>query len=165
MLEIGDNAVEFVLKDHNEKNVSLKDYKGKWLVLYFYPKDDTPGCTKEACDFTDSLNDFRSLDATVLGVSPDGAAVHQKFIAKYDLSVTLLSDPDKKMMEAYGAWGLKKNYGREFMGVIRSTFIIDPQGKIAARWAKVQVRMKRKAGEVKHADLVKAKLLTLKNNI
>lgn len=158
MLNVGDKAVDFTLKDQNEQNVSLADLQGKWVVLYFYPKDDTPGCTKEACDFTDALEDFRGMNAEVLGVSPDGASAHQKFIAKYDLKLKLLSDPDKKVMEPFGAWGMKKNYGREFMGVIRSTFIIDPEGKIAARWAKVQVRAKRKSGEVKHADIVQAKL-------
>lgn len=161
MLNIGDKAPDFTLPDENGKMVSLNDFAGKWLVVYFYPKDDTPGCTKEACDFTDGLSDFSELDATVIGISRDDAESHQKFIDKYKLGVTLLSDPDHTVHEAFGAWGTKINYGKEIVGVIRSTFIISPQGEIAALWRKVSVRVERKSGEVKHADSVNKKLREL----
>ena len=161
MLNIGDKAPGFTLPDENGKRVSLKDYAGKWLVVYFYPKDDTPGCTKEACDFTDNRNEFAGLNAEIVGISRDDADAHQKFIAKYELNVTLLSDPDQAVHEAYGAWGTKINYGKEIVGLIRSTFIISPEGEIAALWKKVSVRVKRKSGEVKHADKVKEKLAEL----
>ena len=161
MLNIGDKAPGFTLPDENGKRVSLKDYAGKWLVVYFYPKDDTPGCTKEACDFTDNRNEFAGLNAEIVGISRDDADAHQKFIAKYELNVTLLSDPNHAVHEAYGAWGTKVNYGKEIVGVIRSTFIISPDGEIAALWKKVSVRVKRKSGEVKHADKVKEKLAEL----
>ena len=161
MLNIGDKAPSFTLPDENGKMVSLSDYAGKWLVVYFYPKDDTPGCTKEACDFTDNRNEFAGLNAEIVGISRDDADAHQKFIAKYELNVTLLSDPDHAVHEAYGAWGTKINYGKEILGVIRSTFIVSPDGEIAALWKKVSVRVKRKSGEVKHADKVKEKLAEL----
>ena len=161
MLNIGDKAPNFNLPDENGKVVSSSDYEGKWLVVYFYPKDDTPGCTKEACDFTDNRNEFAGLNAEVVGISRDDADARQKFIAKYDLNVTLLSDPDHAVHEAYGAWGTKVNYGKEIVGVIRSTFIVSPDGEIAALWRKVSVRVKRKSGEVKHADKVKEKLTEL----
>jgi len=163
MLNIGDKAPDFSLPDQDGKLVSLSDYAGKWLVVYFYPKDDTPGCTKEACDFTDNVNDFSGLNADVVGISRDDADAHQKFIAKYNLNLTLLSDPDKSVHEAYGAWGMKKNYGKEIEGVIRSTFIVSPDGKIADLWRKVSVRVKRKGGTTKHADKVKEKLEELQN--
>ena len=161
MLNIGDKAPAFTLPDENGKIVSLSDYAGKWLVVYFYPKDDTPGCTKEACDFTESKNEFAGLNAEVIGISRDNAEKHQKFILKYELNVTLLSDPDHAVHEAYGAWGIKKNYGKEILGVIRSTFIVSPDGEIAALWRKVSVRVKRKSGTVKHADKVREKLAEL----
>ncbi len=161
MLNIGDKAPVFTLPDENGKMVSLSDYAGKWLVVYFYPKDDTPGCTKEACDFTDNESDFAGLNAEVVGISRDDAEKHQKFILKYNLGVTLLSDPDHAVHEAYGAWGIKKNYGKEIVGVIRSTCIVSPEGEIVALWRKVSVRVKRKSGEVKHADKVKEKLAEL----
>ena len=161
MLNIGDRAPNFNLPNENGKMVSLSDYAGKWLVVYFYPKDDTPGCTKEACDFTDNGSEFAGLNADVVGISHDNAEKHQKFILKYDLGVTLLSDPEHVVHEDYGAWGVKKNYGKEIIGVIRSTFIVSPEGEIAALWKKVSVRVKRKSGTVKHADKVKEKLLEL----
>jgi len=161
MLNIGDMAPEFSLPDENGKMISLSDFTGKWLVVYSYPKDDTPGCTKEACDFTDSKNDFAGLNAEVLGISRDGADDHQKFISKYNLGISLLSDSDHAVHEAYGGWGTKINYGKEIVGVIRSTFIISPDGEIAALWRKVAVRVKRKDGEVKHADKVREKLAEL----
>lgn len=162
MLEKGDKAPEFTLKDQDEQDVSLSDFKGRWVVLYFYPKDNTSGCTKEACDFTERLPDFRGLDAVVLGVSPDSPASHRRFREKHGLKITLLSDPDKEVLKAYGAWGEKKNYGRVYEGVIRSTFIINPAGRIAARWRNVRVRTKRKGQEVRHADLVHEELKRLK---
>ena len=161
MLNIGDKAPDFSLPDENGEMVSLSDYAGKWLVVYFYPKDDTPGCTKEACDFTENENDFSGLNAKVVGISRDDADAHQKFIAKYDLNLTLLSDPDKSVHEAYGAWGTKINYGKEITGVIRSTFIVNPEGEIAALWRKVSVRVKRKSGLFKHADKVRDTLAEL----
>jgi thioredoxin-dependent peroxiredoxin len=147
-------APEFTLPDQDDKVVCLKDFKGKWVILYFYPKDSTSGCTKEAQDFTANLNKLSKINAVVLGVSPDSTESHRKFIAKYDLKVTLLSDADKKVMKQYGAWGMKKNYGREYEGVIRSTFLISPKCEIAELWSKVKVRVKRKDGEIKHADIV-----------
>lgn len=164
MIKKGDKAPEFKLKNQNEKAVSLKDYAGKWVVLYFYPKDNTPGCTKEACDFTDSIKNYEKLEALVLGVSPDSTESHRNFVKKYNLKIDLLSDPDKKIHKAYGAWGKKMNYGKEYEGVIRSTFIISPGGKIANSWSKVKVRVKRKSGEVRHVDIVKERLKELREN-
>ena len=161
MLEIGMSAPDFVLKDQDNNDISLQDFKGKWIVLYFYPKDNTSGCAKEACDFTDQKIDYSNLDTEILGVSPDSVESHQKFIQKHNLGITLLSDADKKVMKVYGAWGLKKNYGREYEGVIRSTFLVSPEQKIAAAWSNVKVRVKRKSGEIKHVDIVKDKLTEL----
>lgn len=161
MIEIGDKAPHFSLPNQSGELVSLDDYKGKWLVLYFYPKDDTPGCTKEACDFTDELAQFQNLDAVVLGVSQDNADSHQKFIRKYAIGIDLLSDPDRIAHQAYGAWGMKKQYGKEYEGTIRSTFLIDPAGKVAHTWRNVRVRTKSKQGEIPHAQVVKEKLADL----
>jgi len=161
MLAIGDKAPDFSLVNQDDEIVSLGDFVGEWLVLYFYPKDDTPGCTKEACDFTDEMDDFTALQSTVLGVSADSIQSHRKFIKKYEIGIHLLSDPDKTVHKAYGAWGLKKNYGKEYEGTIRSTFIISPEGEVAALWRNVRVRSKRKSGEVKHANLVREKLIEL----
>ncbi len=152
-IESGTKAPAFSLPDQSGATVKLSDYAGQWLVLYFYPKDDTPGCTTEACDFTDGLKSFEKLGATVLGVSRDSQESHQKFIAKYDLKVRLLSDPDHKVMDKYGAYGTKNMYGKEVEGVIRSTFLIDPQGKIAYAWRSVKA-----AG---HAEKVREKLQQL----
>jgi peroxiredoxin Q/BCP len=162
MLEIGDKAPSFTLLNQDDKGISLGDFSGEWLVLYFYPKDDTPGCTKEACDFTDELDDFVSLGSTVIGVSADSTESHRKFIKKHRIGIVLLSDPDKAVLKAYGAWGKKMNYGREYEGTIRSTFIISPEGVIAAKWSNVRVRSKRKTGEVTHASLVREKLVELR---
>ena len=137
-LKTGQKAPAFSLLNQNEKKNSLADYTGMWVVLYFYPKDDTPGCTTEACDFTSGLKGFEKLSAVVLGVSPDSPESHREFIAKFNLKITLLSDPDKKALTRYGAWGMKKMYGKEIEGVIRSTFIIDPQGRIAHVWYDVK---------------------------
>lgn len=154
MIEIGKAAPAFKLPDQDGKTVSLADFRGQWVALYFYPKDDTPGCTKEACQFTDSIKDFEKLDAVVLGCSADGAEAHRKFIAKYKLKITLLSDTDHAVMEKYGAWGEKNMYGKVTMGVIRSTVIIDPAGKIAHHWKKVQ--------SDGHAEKVREKLAELR---
>ena len=161
MIEVNEKAPDFKLLNQDDDEVCLSDFAGEWLVLYFYPKDDTPGCTKEACDFTDGLADFAGINAKVIGISKDSTESHRKFIAKYNLGLPLLSDPEVAVHKAYGAWGMKKNYGKEYEGVIRSTFIISPEGLVAAKWHKVKVRVKRKSGEVKHADVVREKLLEL----
>ncbi|MBC8385530.1 MAG: peroxiredoxin [Candidatus Cloacimonetes bacterium] len=165
MLEIETKAPDFKLLNQDNKEVKLSDYNGKWIVLYFYPKDNTSGCTKEACDFTDLRKEYAKLDAEIIGVSPDSIESHQKFVQKHNLGITLLSDTEKDVMKSYGAWGLKKNYGKEYEGVIRSTFLISPDQKIAAAWSKVKVRVKRKSGEVKHADVVKEKLVELVESV
>jgi peroxiredoxin Q/BCP len=133
----GAKAPAFKLQDADGRTVTLADYAGKDLVLYFYPRDDTPGCTKEACGFRDAWKELQKLGVAVAGVSPDGAAAHGKFAAKYKLPFTLLSDPDKKAMTAYGAWGEKVLYGRKTVGVIRSTAWIGPDGKVKKHWARV----------------------------
>ncbi len=139
MPQTGTQAPVFNLDDQAGQKHELRDYRGKWVVLYFYPKDDTPGCTKEACSFRDNYGAIQAAGAVVLGVSADSAASHQKFAAKYDLPFTLLvDDDDHSAARAYGAYGMKKQYGREYEGVIRSTFIIDPAGCIAKSWAKVK---------------------------
>ena len=130
-LSIGDKAPEFAaLTDKNEK-VRLKDFRGKHVVLYFYPKDDTSGCTKQACGFRDNIVEIHEKNAVVLGVSPDGVESHVKFKSKFKLPFSLLVDEDHKIAEAYGVWGEKSMYGRKYMGIIRSHFIIDEKGKIA----------------------------------
>ena len=136
----GKKAPEFTLPDQTGAKVALKDFKGSWLVLYFYPKDNTSGCTLEAIDFTKSHKRLASLGAAVAGVSPDSVESHRKFIEKQKLNITLLADPDKKVLDAYGAWQLKKMYGKEYHGVVRATFLIDPDGKIAHVWEKVKVK-------------------------
>lgn len=152
-LQIGDKAPNFSLPNQDNAEISLQDFRGSWVVLYFYPKDKTPGCTQEACDFRDNLANLSGLNAVVLGVSPDSVKTHQSFIDKESLNFTLLSDTDKKTLKAYGAWGLKKLYGKEYEGVIRSTFVIDPQGKIAFLWKNVKVKG--------HIDAIKEKLQEL----
>ncbi len=129
-LSPGDKAPSFTLKDQHGEKVSLKDYLGSRLVLYFYPADDTPGCTKEACQFNDELSQFTQLGTLVFGISPDGAQQHEAFIKKYGLNFSLLSDPDKTTMQKYGAYGEKMNYGKKILGVIRSTFIVGTDGTI-----------------------------------
>lgn len=140
MLEAGAKAPEFCLPNQDEVEICLRDFQGKWVVLYFYPKDNTPGCTTEACDFTDEQPNFKELDAVILGVSPDSAKKHQNFIAKKDLKITLLADEEKKVATLYDVWKMKKNYGREYMGIVRTTFLIDPKGKIAKIWNNVRVK-------------------------
>ena len=164
MLEFGDKAPQFSLPNQDDEIISLSNFAGQWLVLYFYPKDDTPGCTKEACDFSDALDDFAGLNAVVIGVSVDNTLSHRAFIGKYNLGINLLSNPEKTVHRAYGAWGLKKNYGKEYEGTIRSTYIINTDGLVAAIWSNVRVRAKTKAGESKHADRVHKKLEELQNS-
>jgi peroxiredoxin Q/BCP len=139
-LEVGKEAPQFCLPDKDSTEICLSDFKGKHVVLYFYPKDNTPGCTTEAIGFTGILPDLQKLDAVVIGVSPDSPESHAKFIEKKNLKVTLLSDLDKKVLKAYGKWGKKKFRGKEYIGVTRSTFLIDPEGKIAHIWPKVSVK-------------------------
>jgi peroxiredoxin Q/BCP len=133
----GKKAPAFTLTDQDGKKVSLADFSGKDVVLYFYPKDDTPGCTKEACGFRDDWKAYQKRGAVVVGVSADDGASHQKFRAKYKLPFTLLSDPSKKTMTAYGAYGEKMMYGKKTVGVIRSTVWIGPDGKVKKHWARV----------------------------
>src|SRR5829696_6372885 len=137
MLEPGTKAPPFTLADAHGQKVSLEDFAGRDVILYFYPKDDTPGCTKEACGFRDAWTELQALGAVVLGVSADDATSHAKFAAKYRLPFTLLSDPDHRMMKEYGAFGEKVLYGRKVVGVIRSTVWIGPDGRIRRRWARV----------------------------
>jgi thioredoxin-dependent peroxiredoxin len=136
-VEEGKSAPQFTLKDAAGKSVSLKNFRGQHVIVYFYPKDDTPGCTKEACGFRDSWKEIQQRNAAVLGISPDGGAAHEKFTAKYHLPFTLLSDPDKSVMQQYGAFGEKVMYGKKTMGVIRSTVWIGPDGKVKRHWKKV----------------------------
>jgi peroxiredoxin Q/BCP len=152
-LEVGKKAPAFTLQDQTGARVKLSDLAGQWVVLYFYPKDDTPGCTVEACEFTSGLPRFEKLDAVVLGCSRDTAESHRKFMAKHGLAIRLLSDPDHAVMEKYGAWGEKTNYGKTTMGVIRSTVLIDPSGKVAYHWPTVKAEG--------HAEKVRAKLAEL----
>ena len=139
-LKIGDNAPDFCMPDQDEKNVCLKDYKGKNVILYFYPKDNTPGCSMEAMAFTKYKQEFEDNNTTILGISKDSCDSHRKFIENKNLNITLVSDSDKKIQENYGVWRLKKFMGREFMGTVRSTFLIDSEGKIRKIWDKVKVK-------------------------
>jgi peroxiredoxin Q/BCP len=158
MVKEGSRAPDFTLLNQDQEAISLSDYLGKWVVLYFYPKDNTSGCTREACDFTEARSEFAGLDAVVIGISPDSTSSHRRFMDKHNLDLQLLSDPQKKVLKIYGAWGKKKNYGREYQGVIRSTFLISPKGLIEKIWKKVRVRIKRKGIEKKHADAVREAL-------
>ena len=152
-LTIGTRAPAFTLPDQDGKTHSLSDYKGKWVLVYFYPKDDTEGCTKEACGIRDSLPDFHKLKVTVLGISVDSVKSHRKFADKYGLPFTLLADEEKKVVNEYGVWGLKKMMGREYMGTFRTSFLIDPEGKIAKIYEKVN--------PVEHAEMVLEDLKSL----
>ena len=146
-LKLGSKAPDFCLPDADNKKVCLKDFKGKWVVLYFYPKDNTSGCTREAVDFTSNIGDFKKMHATVIGISPDSSASHANFIDRHKLKVILLSDTEHRVLEKYGVWQKKQMYGREYFGVVRTTFVIDPKGKIKQVWDRVKV-----AG---HVDAVK----------
>lgn len=136
-LKINDKAPEFCLKDEDEKETCLKAHKGRWVVLYFYPKDDTPGCTIEAKDFSKENPGLEELDAVVLGVSADDCGSHKSFINKHKLKISLLADPEKEVLKKYGVWQKKKFMGRQYMGIARTTYLIDPRGKIAWIWEKV----------------------------
>jgi peroxiredoxin Q/BCP len=139
MLKIGDKAPDFTLKSDQDEDVSLKNFLGKSdVVLYFYPKDNTPGCTKEACSFRDNIQPIQAKNAVVLGISPDSVKSHQSFINKQNLNFTLLSDPDHKVADAYGAWGEKSMYGKKYMGILRTTFVIGKDGNIKNVFEKVK---------------------------
>ena len=144
----------FCLPNQNGKEICLSDFKDKWVVVYFYPKDDTPGCTIEAIDFTKKLREFEKLNAKILGVSADSEESHCKFMEKHKLGIDLLSDFDKKVIKQFGAWGKKMMYGKEFEGIIRSTFLINPEGKLAYEWKKVKAEG--------HADEVLEKIREIK---
>jgi len=150
----GRAAPDFTLTSDSGESVSLSQFKGSSVVLYFYPKDDTPGCTVEACEFTAGIEAFQQLDAVVLGCSPDTPTTHRTFIAKHGLRITLLSDSETTVLRRFAAWGTKTMYGRESEGVIRSTVLIDPAGRVAFHWPKVKA-----AG---HADEVREKLASLR---
>jgi peroxiredoxin Q/BCP len=152
-LKVGDNAPDFCLPDKDNKEICLKNFKGKYTIVYFYPADNTPGCTTEAIGFSDILPELQKLDAVVIGISPDSPESHAKFIAKKNLTVMLLSDMNKDILKKYGAWGIKTFQGKTSTGVIRSTFLLNPEGKIAHIWPKVSV--------TGHAEAVKAKLAEL----
>ncbi len=147
-------APNFCLPDQNNRSVCLRDFRGKWVVLYFYPKDNTSGCTREAVDFSEYLPQLAARNAVVIGVSPDSVKSHDNFSVKNDLKIILLSDPEHQALAKYGVWQAKKMYGREYFGVVRSTFLIDPEGKIAEIWEKVAI-----SG---HAEAVKCTLDSLK---
>ncbi len=148
LLQEGQKAPDFTATDQDGKSVSLSEYKGKKVVIYFYPKDDTPGCTREACAFRDNFPNFTEAGVDVLGVSVDGEASHRKFAEKYRLPFRLVSDAEKKIVEAYGVWGKKKFMGREYMGTNRVTYLIDRDGTIEKVWPKVKP-------ETHAADLIK----------
>lgn len=139
-LKEGDKAPEFTGKDQNGENVSLADYRGKKVILYFYPKDNTPGCTKESCDFRDNYQSLQGQGFEVIGVSADSEKSHQKFIDKYDLPFTLIADTEKEVIKAYNAWGRKKFMGKEYDGIIRKTYVIDEDGKIEKIIEKVKTK-------------------------
>ncbi len=140
ILSIGDKAPDFSSTDENGKKISLKDFKGSKVVMYFYPKDDTTGCTAEACDFRDNFARIKKSGAMLLGISPDTEKSHTKFKEKYELPFPLVADTEKVICEAYGVWQEKSMYGRKYMGVVRTTFIIDEKGKIAHIFPKVKVK-------------------------
>lgn len=149
----GQPAPGFQLPDSEEKTANLADFKGRWLVLYFYPRDNTSGCTREAQDFSQLIGEFEHAGASVVGISPDHAASHHKFICNHGLLIRLLSDPSRSVMTAYGVYGEKQMYGKTVQGVIRSTFLIDPASRLAWSWTKVKVEG--------HAEAVLKKLQTL----
>ncbi len=139
-IQLGKAAPDFTLPASSGQTVKLSDFKGKTVILYFYPKDNTPGCTTEACDFKSREQDFSSLDTVILGVSPDSVASHQKFIKKFDLPFLLLADEQQQVSELYEVWQKKSMYGKEYMGIERSTFVIDKKGILVKEWRKVSVK-------------------------
>ena len=147
-------APTFCLFNQNDERICLENFRGKWVILYFYPKDNSKACTLEALSFTDNLKSFKNMDAVVVGVSPDSVKSHKNFAHKHNLDFILLSDPEHKVLNKYEVWKLKKMYGREYMGVERSTFIINPEGYIEKEWRKVRVKG--------HVEEVKQKLSELK---
>jgi thioredoxin-dependent peroxiredoxin len=155
--QLGQNAPAFSIPNQNGEMINLEDFQGKWLILYFYPKDDTPGCTTEAKDFSAFVEDFHQLGAQILGVSTDSQTKHCKFIDKYNLTIPLLSDPEHQLADVYGVWKLKKFMGKEYMGVERSTFLISPDQKIAYTWSKVKVK--------EHAEAVLKQLQVSLNSV
>lgn len=151
-----DEIVEnFCLPNKDNVEICLRDFMGKWVILYFYPKDNTPGCTNEAIDFSKELDFFAKLNAVVLGVSPDSAKKHLNFTQKYDLKVILLSDVDKEICTKFGVWQKKKLFGKEYFGVVRSTFLINPDGKVAKIWENVKVK--------NHVNEIKNELMLIKS--
>ena len=155
-IEEGKKAPAFTLPDENGNKLQLKSLAGQWVVLYFYPRDDTPGCTVQACDFTGGLKEFEKLGATILGCSPASCESHQKFINKHKLKIRLLSDPSHTVMEKYSAWGEKNMYGKISEGVIRSTVLINPDGNVAKHWKRVKANG--------HADAVRKVLQQLQSS-
>lgn len=140
MLKPGDTVENFTLENNKGEKVSLSDYKGKKVVVYFYPKDDTPGCTTEACSFRDEISQFSDRNTVILGISKDSVKSHVNFIEKYELPFQLLSDPETDVIQQFGAWGEKKNYGKTYMGIMRSTFILNEDGKILHAFDKVKTK-------------------------
>ena len=138
-VEVGQKIADFTLPNQTGEEISLSDYKGKYVILYFYPKDMTPGCTTQACDFRDNHEKFTDLDAVILGVSPDPVDKHQKFIDKHNLPFELLADEEHKLADDFDVWKLKKNFGKEYYGIERSTFVIDKEGKLIKEYRKVRV--------------------------
>jgi peroxiredoxin Q/BCP len=153
VMNVGDGAPDFCLPDKDRRRVCLRDFKGKWVVLYFYPRDNTSGCTREAVAFTQKLEEFAQLNAVVIGVSADSVESHAKFAEKHDLTVTLLSDTTREVLDRYGVWQRKRLYGKEYWGTVRSTFLIDPEGQLAGGWRNVKVEG--------HAEAVKGRLREL----
>lgn len=139
-LKEGDNAPEFTGLNQDAKEIKLSDFRGKKVILYFYPKDNTPGCTAESCNLNENYDDFRKKNIEVIGVSPDKISSHQKFIAKYNLTFNLIADTEKEILEAYGAWGEKKLYGKTYMGVLRTTFVVSEKGIIEKIFSKVKTK-------------------------
>ena len=153
-LEIGNKAPNFNLPNQNGNSVRLDDFAGRWLVVYFYPRDDTPDCTVEANDFTRLKKDFEKKETVILGVSPDNEAKHCKFIDKHGLKIDLLADCEKSMLSDYGVWQEKSMYGKTYLGVVRTTYLIDPDGNIAEAWTKVKAKG--------HADAVLKRLIDIR---
>ena len=154
MVEVGEDAPDFAIPNQNGEMKNLKNFEGEWSVIYFYPRDDTPGCTVEAKEFTDLNKQFEKLGCHIVGVSPDNEAKHCKFIDKHDLKVELLADTEKAMLDDYGVWQEKSMYGKTYMGVVRTTYLINPDGNIAEVWAKVKAKG--------HAKAVLERLIELK---